>query len=180
MSDPSSPPFPPSSRPPSFPDEELLRKARALREILVDRGLTLAAAESLTGGLLSATFTSIPGSSKFFLAGFIAYSNRSKNVFLEVPDAILETRGAVSPECSLLMAENARRLAGSDLSVSTTGIAGPDGGTPTKPVGLVYVSVSGEKGHFTEKHLFDGIRGEIVMSSVVAALDSLARFLSEG
>jgi PncC family amidohydrolase len=102
------------------------------------RGWTLATAESCTGGLISERVTSVPGSSAVFLGGVVSYANAVKRDLLDVPQEILECVGAVSHECAEAMAAGARRLLRADVAVSVTGIAGPDGGSAQKPVGLVY------------------------------------------
>lgn len=108
------------------------------------RGLTLALAETDTGGLAGYRITNVPGSSKVFLGGVVAYSNRVKVAVLGVPEALLRAHGAVSAECALAMADGARRLLGADVAVAATGIAGPTGGTAEKPVGTVFVAISRE------------------------------------
>jgi len=121
---------------------------------LLKAGKTVAAAESCTGGLLSSAFVDLPGSSEVFLAGAVTYANSAKMNMLGVPREILEKYGAVSEECARAMAENVRKAAGSDFGLSTTGIAGPGGGTAEKPVGLVYVGLAWEGGcRVQELHL---------------------------
>jgi nicotinamide-nucleotide amidase len=162
-----------------FPGPELYAKASSLGGLLRERGLTLATAESLTGGLVSAAITSVPGSSAYFLAGLNTYSNQSKYRLLEVPWVVLNTAGAVSTECARAMASGVARLIGSDLGLSTTGIAGPDGGSDIKPVGLVYVSAFGNLRHETRREIFTGDRQTVAFLAVEAALD-LLRFFLEG
>ena len=115
----------------------------ALGARLRKRRLTLAVAESCTGGLLGARLTSVPGSSGYFLGGAIAYANAAKVRLLGVPARVLSKHGAVSSECAAAMARGARRALRADVGVSVTGIAGPDGGTKDKPVGLVFIAVCG-------------------------------------
>ncbi|MCI5802367.1 MAG: competence/damage-inducible protein A [Oscillospiraceae bacterium] len=114
---------------------------KAAVQALRERGLTAATAESCTGGLVSKRITEVPGASEVFGCGVCSYANGIKEKLLGVPHAVLEARGAVSEETAAAMAEGAARLAGADIGVSTTGIAGPGGGTAQKPVGLVYVGV---------------------------------------
>ncbi len=108
-------------------------------ELLRPAGLTVAVAESCTGGLVGKHLTDVPGSSDYFLGGVTAYDNRVKTEVLGVPADMLAAHGAVSPEVAAAMAEGVCRLLGADCALSTTGVAGPDGGTATKPVGLVYI-----------------------------------------
>src|SRR5690606_25849076 len=121
---------PMSERP---PEEQLARLASA-------KGVTIATAESCTGGLVAHRITTVAGSSAYFIGGVVAYSNELKQSLLGVPAAILERHGAVSRQCALAMAQGVRLRTGADIGVSTTGIAGPGGATPTKPVGLVYIA----------------------------------------
>jgi len=118
----------------------------ALGRLLRRRGLTLAVAESCTGGMLGERLTSVPGSSAYFAGGVIAYSNALKRKPLGVGAMTLARRGAVSRECALEMAEGIRRLAKTSLGLSITGIAGPGGGSKAKPVGLVYVGLARRQG----------------------------------
>lgn len=146
-------------------------------KLLREKGLTLAVAESCTGGLLGMRLTEVPGSSDYFRGGVIAYSNAVKEAVLGVPRAILEEKGAVSPECARAMAEGARRLLGADLALAITGIAGPTGGTPEKPVGLVYIALAHPGGVEVERHEFRGSRQGVRWSASEAALALLRRFL---
>ena len=146
-------------------------------EILRKRGLTLAVAESCTGGLLSSLITDVPGSSDYFRGGVVAYSNEVKERVLGVPREILETVGAVSPECARAMAEGVRRLLNADLALATTGIAGPTGGTPTKPVGLVYIALAHPGGIEVREHRFVGSRRGNKCSAAHGALELLLDFL---
>lgn len=138
---------------------------------LKDKGWKIATAESCTGGLIAAAFTDIPGSSCVFERGFVTYSNESKREMLGVPAGILQDAGAVSEETARAMVQGALENSPADLAVSVTGIAGPEGGTTEKPVGLVYIGFGrrGEKPH-VEKHLFEGDRASIRAQTVQAAL----------
>jgi nicotinamide-nucleotide amidase len=121
----------------------LARTTRRWRARLLERsGATLALAESCTGGLLAKRLTDIPGSSAYLEEGLVTYSNESKERLLDVPHELLVEHGAVSEPVARAMAEGARKLAGTDYGLSVTGIAGPDGGTEEKPVGLVFVGLS--------------------------------------
>jgi len=121
---------------------ELEVAARLVGTLLSERHLTLSTAESCTGGLIASAITDIAGSSSYFLGGAVTYSNQSKQTLLGLTSDPLIQFGAVSAPVALAMAQGARRLFGTDLSVSSTGIAGPGGGTPAKPVGLAYVALS--------------------------------------
>ena len=145
-------------------------------ELCRGRGLTLATAESCTGGLVAARLTSVPGSSDVVVGGIVAYSNGLKEAELGVPSDLLETYGAVSPEVAAAMAHGARERLGVGLAVSVTGIAGPGGGTPEKPVGLVYVHAEGPDGGLGREFNFPGDRASIRARAVVIALH-LARTL---
>jgi PncC family amidohydrolase len=139
--------------------------------------ITVAAAESLTGGNVSARITAISGSSGYFLGGIVAYSNAAKASLLGVSEETLATRGAVSAECAREMAAGARRAFGADLAVATTGIAGPGGATERKPVGLVYIGLAGPDGVTTEEFRFPGGRSVVTNAATEAALLILLRGL---
>ena len=111
---------------------------------MAERHLTLSTAESCTGGLIASTITDVPGSSEYFLGGVVTYSNPAKRQLLDVPEKSLAQFGAVSAPVAIAMAQGARRLLGADIAVAATGIAGPGGGTLTKPVGLVYVALAAD------------------------------------
>jgi nicotinamide-nucleotide amidase len=145
-----------------------------LGDALVRLKRTISAAESCTGGLICHKLTNVPGSSAYFLRGVVAYSNESKTAMLGVPSETLRIHGAVSAETAAAMAEGVRKLAGTDLGLSTTGISGPSGGTPRKPVGLVYVGYSDSAGTVTERHFFPRERLWHKERSACAAID-LAR-----
>ncbi len=131
---------------------------RELGEALRRAGLTIVVAESCTGGLLGSLITDQPGSSAYFLGGIVAYSDEVKRTQLGVPSALLERVGAVSSEVAEAMAEGARSLFGAGLAVSVTGIAGPDGGGPAKPVGLTYIAVASSRGTTAHEYRFKGDR----------------------
>lgn len=146
--------------------------------LLLEKGLTLAVAESCTGGGLGDALTDIAGSSAYFLGGVIAYSNAVKEAVLGVPHALLEEEGAVSPEVAIAMAEGARRLIGADLALSITGIAGPGGGTESKPVGLVYIGLATAEGSRAGRYTWSGNRRQNKQASVCAALGLLIEHLT--
>ena len=145
--------------------------AEKLVALLSARGLTLATAESCTGGLIPKKITDISGCSSVYLGGVVSYANSVKENVLGVSAETLASLGAVSRETAEQMALGARRLTGADVSVATTGIAGPGGGTAAKPVGLVYISASfGEKTVVTENH-FSGERAEVREKAAQRALE---------
>ena len=139
--------------------------------------ITVAAAESLTGGNVSARITAISGSSGYFLGGIVAYSNAAKASLLGVSEETLATRGAVSAECAREMAAGARRAFGADLAIATTGIAGPGGATERKPVGLVYIGLARPDGVTSEEFRFPGGRSVVTNAATEAALLILLRGL---
>jgi nicotinamide-nucleotide amidase len=153
------------------------RLSKRIGRLLTERGLTLALAESCTGGLIGHQITNSAGSSEYFLGGVVSYANSAKVGILGVPVEVLEEHGAVSEETALAMATGARQLFGSDVSVSVTGIAGPTGGTETKPVGLAYIALDAAEFHVCESHLWRGSRLEVKEQSARAALELLERYL---
>jgi len=148
--------------------------------LLTKQGLTVAVAESCTGGLIGHRLTQVPGSSAYVDRGVICYSNRAKQEMLGVPADLIVNYGAVSKEVAASMAKGVRERAGVSVGVSVTGIAGPGGGTAIKPVGLVYVGLDGEAGDsITKEFRFHGDRHAIKQRSSQAALDVLRRWLIE-
>jgi competence/damage-inducible protein CinA-like protein len=145
-----------------------------------DRRLTVATAESCTGGLLAARLTERPGSSAWVLGGVVAYSNSAKEHLLDVPDAVLEEHGAVSAEVAVALADGARARFGADIGVGITGIAGPDGGTPDKPVGTVHVCVAGPDGLEARALRLSGSRELVRERSVTMAMHLLRSRLIGG
>jgi nicotinamide-nucleotide amidase len=156
-------------------EQDLVEAARALLDLCRARKITIAAAESCTGGLLAATLTEIPGSSDVFDRGFVTYSNDAKTTMLGVPPELLATFGAVSRETAQAMASGALALAGVDLAVAITGIAGPGGAMPGKPVGLVHFAAASRGGrHSHEARQFGDIgRAPVRRESVRQALAML-------
>ena len=148
-------------------------EAQALSELLVTNGLTISVAESCTGGSLSYAFTSISGASSYFDCGYITYSNRSKVELLGVDIQTIKTYGAVSEQVALEMVIGVATKSHSDVAVSITGIAGPTGGTPEKPVGMVCFGFSCDGETITSTQLFSGDRASIVSQSVSYALRQL-------
>ena len=154
--------------------KRLVEKAHKLLETCHAAGLRLVTAESCTGGLIAGSLTAVPGSSSVLERGFVTYSNDSKIELLGVAAELIAEHGAVSEAVCRAMAEGALAHAHADLSVAVTGIAGPDGGTPDKPVGTVHIAVA-RRGHDTAHagHHFPGDRAQIRVAGVEAALDML-------
>jgi nicotinamide-nucleotide amidase len=154
----------------SFPAESL-ELARRLLAACEGRGWRLATAESCTGGLIVACLTEIPGSSSVVGRGYVTYDNRAKEEMLGVPGALIERVGAVSEEVARVMAEGALGRADTDLAIAVTGIAGPGGATPNKPVGLVHLAVA-RRGAATRhaREVFPGNRAAIRLATLDAAL----------
>jgi nicotinamide-nucleotide amidase len=154
---------------------------RAIAEIVLDlcraSGLTLATAESCTGGLVSARLTAVPGASVVFKGGVVSYANEVKESALGVPAEVLERHGAVSAEAAKAMAEGARAQLGADVGVAVTGVAGPDGGTEEKPVGLVFVHAVGPSGEEARRSELPGDRDMIRGRATAAALHLVRRLL---
>jgi nicotinamide-nucleotide amidase len=145
--------------------------------LLSERGLTLATAESLSGGSIGAAVTATPGSSRYFLGGVVAYADDAKEALLGVDGRTLRRHGAVSAEVAERMAAGARSRLSADIGLSATGIAGPEGGTAEKPVGLVFLGLATEEGVRTSRHVFGGSRGEVVARTASYALDLVRRHL---
>jgi PncC family amidohydrolase len=156
-------------------DKEVLNK---VSDELRKQHLTIATAESCTGGLLAHLLTNISGSSDYFERGVVSYSNVSKIEMLNVPQNLLKKYGAVSEQVAAAMAEGIRARASVDVGVSTTGIAGPTGGTKDKPVGLVYVGISTRKSLVTKRFLFPGDRLQNKEQACDAALSLLLEIIS--
>jgi len=148
-------------------------KAKKLTELLTSKNMSIAIAESCTGGSLSSSLTSIPGSSSYFNCGFITYSNESKVNMLNVDSQTIELFGAVSEKVAYEMAMGAGQNSKSHLAISVTGIAGPSGGTPEKPVGMVCFGFYVDGNVTTTTQFFSGVRSEIVSESIAFALTEL-------
>lgn len=160
------------------------RGGESLEEIvgslLRERGLTIACAESCTGGLIGHRLTEVPGSSDYFLESAVTYGNRAKIKRLGVPPALIERHGAVSGAVARAMAEGIRRTSGADLGLAVTGVAGPGGGTPRKPVGLVYIALARRRGTAVVRSLFSGGRSQVKFQSSQKALDLVRKTLRRG
>lgn len=142
-------------------------------------GLRLAVAESCTGGLVSHRITNVPGSSDYFMGGITAYANEAKAGLLGVSRETLETYGAVSRETALEMAQGVRLALQADIGLGITGIAGPGGGTPQKPVGLVWIALCTDERSDARRFLWSGDRLQVKEQSAQAALEWLAEFLHQ-
>jgi PncC family amidohydrolase len=147
--------------------------AASLVQTATDRGVTLGTAESCTGGLVSSAITSVAGASACFAGAVVSYADHVKTALLDVPQVTLDRHGAVSAQVAVAMAVGARARLGCDIAVAVTGVAGPDGGTPAKPVGLAYVAVATAAGQDVRRHVWAGDRGENQRRSAAAALEAL-------
>jgi len=162
-------------------DQEIRDAAEQLLEHLRAHGLTIVTAESCTGGLIAAALTEIPGSSDSVDRGFVTYSNKAKEAVLGVPADTLEQFGAVSQETARAMAEGVLRTSGADVAVSVTGIAGPSGGTPEKPVGLVHFGAARKGGPVIHREMRFGDlgRSEVRRRSVLTAFALVEELLAK-
>ncbi len=151
--------------------------AAEIGKLLKKSRQTLAIAESCTGGLVSSAITEVPGSSGYFLGAVIAYHDRVKSSVLGVPRTLLERYGAVSAKSAQSLAERARKKLDSDYGLAVTGIAGPSGGNPIKPVGLVYISLASREGTITKKFSFKGRRRSVRSQAAQKALALLKKTL---
>ncbi|MEP7361157.1 MAG: CinA family protein [Chloroflexota bacterium] len=157
----------------------LVGLAQGVGEALRNAGLSLATAESCTGGLVGHLLTEIPGSSDYYLGGLVSYSDDLKQRELGVDASVLEHHGAVSAQTCVAMAEGARHRYGASVAVAVTGIAGPGGGSDAKPVGLTYVAVADPAGHDVERHQWSGDRHANKIASAEAALKLVMARLSK-
>ncbi len=151
--------------------ESLVQLVERLQATCLDRGLTVATAESCTGGLVAKLITDIAGSSGYFRAGLVSYSNDAKVRLLGVPDDLLAAHGAVSAQVARSMALGALERTGADIAVAVTGVSGPSGGSPAKPVGLTYVAVADVSGVDVRRFVWSGDRSGNRESSARAALE---------
>jgi PncC family amidohydrolase len=158
-------------------EDPLVLLAEQAGSLLLKHGLTLALAESCTGGLVGSLITDVPGSSDYFLGSAVTYANSAKAGVLGVRQETLALHGAVSPQAAGEMARGARRLFGADLAVAVTGIAGPSGGLPGKPVGLVYLHLSAPDAERDERHVWGSNRIGNKRLSAEAALRMVVRYL---
>jgi PncC family amidohydrolase len=158
----------PTDVPPT--DAELLDLAERVGATCRATGRTLATAESCTGGLVAHLITEVPGSSTYFLGGLVTYADGVKTALADVPAPVLEAHGAVSAQVAVAMAAGARRRLGTDLAVAVTGVAGPDGGSEAKPVGLTYVAVADAAGDAVRRYQWSADRSGNKRASAAAAL----------
>ncbi len=158
-------------------DNQMNSRIRHIHTILIKRGLTVAAAESCTGGLLSGILTENAGSSAYFMLGVVAYSNRAKSKILNIPPALIKNRGAVSSTVARMMAQGVRTKAQTDFGIAITGIAGPAGGTPLKPVGTVFIAIRNSRTCICKRFQLKGTRGAIRKAACRQALNMLKTLL---
>ena len=155
------------------PSDELAGLAATLQALAIARGCYVATAESCTGGLIGHAITGIPGSSGYYLGGIVSYADQAKERLLGVPSDTLRRHGAVSAQVARAMAEGARSSLAADIAIAVTGVAGPDGGTPSKPVGLTYVAVAGPMGTDVQRHVWNGDRTSNKERSAASAVRML-------
>lgn len=148
-----------------------------IHKLLLKNKKTVAIAESCTGGLLSNLLTQLSGSSQYFILGVVAYHNKTKQNILKIPYSLIVKKGAVSKEIACRMAKNIRKIARTDLGIGVTGIAGPSGGTPDKPVGTVFIALDSRKRKISKKFIFQGSRISIRKNAGQKALELLRRTL---
>ncbi len=156
-----------------------MKLERKLGKALAKRGLTIAVAESCTGGLITHLITNVPGSSSYFERGFVVYSNRSKEEVLGVKPETLRRYGAVSRQAAREMAAGARNVSGANIALAVTGIAGPISDDSKKPVGLVYLSICRDDGSVrVQKHIYSGSRLQVKKQSARAALELVLKSIT--
>lgn len=146
-------------------------------KLLREKGLTIGVVESATGGLISHLITNVTGSSEYYKGSVISYGNEIKIRIVGVESGTIERNGAVSSQTAREMAKGGRKLLGVDICIADTGIAGPDGGSPGKPIGLFYIGLSADKGTYSRKALFSGDREENKWNAAQAALGWLKDYL---
>ncbi len=159
------------------PVEQIQPVDTVVAQLLTEQKLTLAVAESCTGGLITHRLTNIPGSSVFLIAGVIAYAYEAKVIALGVSWETLNKHGAVSEETALAMARGVRERFSTSLGLAVTGIAGPGGATDGKPVGLTYIALESNDDQVVERHVWQGDRVQVKKQSAQAALELLRRYL---
>ncbi|MFA6216355.1 MAG: CinA family protein [Candidatus Omnitrophota bacterium] len=149
----------------------------AIHTFLIKNRLTLAVAESCTGGLVSSLFTSLSGSSRYFFAGIVSYNNKAKENLLHIPHALIKTYGAVSAETAQHMALSVRKLTKTDFGIGITGIAGPTGAISGKPIGTVFIALNSRQKNLCARFSFSGTRAQIRKKTTSKTLFILKRFL---
>ncbi|MDP2939365.1 MAG: CinA family protein [Candidatus Omnitrophota bacterium] len=154
-----------------------MKTEQKIAKLLKQKHKTISIAESCTGGLICHKLTNIPGSSRYFKLGIVAYSNQAKINLLNISENLIKTKGAVSKEACLLMAKNIRKIAKTDFGMAITGIAGPTGATATKPVGLVYIALAIAEKSIVKKFNFKGRRLSIKSLAAESALKLLEKML---
>jgi nicotinamide-nucleotide amidase len=159
--------------------EDAADLAAVVLDLCRERSLSIATAESCTGGLIGARLTAVPGSSDVFVGGVVAYSNAVKESLLDVPAQLIESKGAVSEDVARAMAAGVRERLGADVGIGVTGIAGPGGGSPDKPVGTVWIAVQIGEEVRAQGRVYIGDRGEVRSRSAQAALDTVRRMLTQ-
>jgi nicotinamide-nucleotide amidase len=163
--------------------EEDFEKNDALAEALISlahaKKVSVATAESCTGGMIAASLTSVAGASEVYKGSIVSYANEAKVALLDVSNQTLLTEGAVSEQTALQMARGARKALATDFAVSTTGVAGPGGGTVQKPVGTVWIAVASVREERATPHRFSGTRAQIRLAATEAALQELAALVQE-
>jgi len=161
-------------------ESELVELATQLQALFLERGLTLATAESCTGGLVAHTVTEVAGSSGYLRGGIVAYADEAKERLLDVPHDVLDAHGAVSAQVARAMADGAAARFTTDVSVAVTGVAGPGGGSPAKPVGLTYVAMTAPSTNEVRRFLWTGDRAANKRASAGAALRLLLEVVRAG
>jgi PncC family amidohydrolase len=161
-------------------DEELLDLSRRVGVACREHGIVVGTAESCTGGLVAHVITEVPGSSDYFAGALVTYANTVKTDLVDVPADVLDAHGAVSAQVARAMAEGARQRLGVDVAVAVTGVAGPDGGTAAKPVGLTYVAIADRRGDDVRRFVWDSDRSGNKRLSAAAALELLLTRLTDG
>ena len=154
-----------------------MRLEQEAGDLLRQKGLTLGIVESATGGLISHRITNVPGSSDYYKGSVTAYSNQAKRKVVGVSETTINQYGAVSPQVAEEMARGGKKILGADICLADTGIAGPGGATPDKPVGLFYIGLSHGERTYSQKHIFPGDREQNKQSATEAALGWLKEYL---
>jgi len=151
-----------------------------IHDLLIEKEKTIAVAESCTGGLLSALLTQVSGSSQYFMLGVTSYSNSAKATILKIPSMVIAKNGAVSKNVASRMAASVRKLAKTDLGIGITGIAGPTGNSPGKPVGTVFIAINSKTKKTCNKYIFKGNRKAIREKAALKSLELLKKMLYQG